>query len=245
MSRFRAFLVHLLISVLVVGSFLAVTFFIWYPEPYFEADGAYHVVAVLAGVDVVLGPLLTLIVFKSGKPRLKLDLGIIAAIQLSAFLYGAGTIFTERPAYVVFVLDKFNTVPASKVDRDKIHDSDLEFRLFSSPKLVYTKFPHDYSAVMKIVNDVFNGGKLILYRSDLYTPIAKGSDRILRAAKPFSRLTDKEDIRKQLETRASRFYKGDPESLKYLPLVGKNKVMTMLLDPKTGAPVGFLDVKPG
>lgn len=245
MSRFGAFLVHLMISVLVVGSFLAITFFIWYPEPYFEADGAYHVVAVLAGVDVVLGPLLTLIVFKSGKPRLKLDLSIIAAIQLAAFLYGASTIFTERPAFVVLVLDKFNTVPASKVDLARIHDADLEFGLFSRPKLVYTKFPPDYNAVLKIVNDVFNGGTLIRYRSDLYAPIAKGTDRILRAARPFRRLTDKEDIRKRLETEASRFYKGDPESLKYIPLVGKNKVMTMLLDPKTGSPVGFLDVKPG
>jgi hypothetical protein len=115
----------------------------------------------------------------------------------------------------------------------------------SSPKLVYTKFPHEYSGVWKIVTDVFNGGKLIQYRSDLYTPIDDGSGKVLAAAKPFRRLTDKKAVRKQLETRVSRFYKGDPESLKYLPLVGKNKVMTLLLDPKTGSPVGYLDVKPG
>ena len=84
MTRFRAFTIHLTSSILIFLFFLGLMFFVWYPVPYFEIDGGWKVLRILAGVDVVLGPLLTLIVFKPGKPSLKFDMSVIVLVQLVA-----------------------------------------------------------------------------------------------------------------------------------------------------------------
>ncbi|MFZ4790954.1 MAG: hypothetical protein ACOYMW_08700 [Candidatus Competibacteraceae bacterium] len=68
MTRFRAFAIHLTASASIVLALLGLMRWVWYPAPYFEINGGWIVLRILAGVDVVLGPLLTLIVFKPGKP---------------------------------------------------------------------------------------------------------------------------------------------------------------------------------
>ena len=110
-SRRRAFLTHLALSATIVGIACAAIFFIWYPRPYFEATGAWHVLRVLIGVDLVLGPLLTLIVFKPGKWGLKFDLCAIALVQLAALIYGLTTIYEERPYFTVFAGRAAETTP--------------------------------------------------------------------------------------------------------------------------------------
>ena len=102
MTKPRAFAIHLIASAAVILAFFCVMFFVWYPAPYFETDGGWKVLRILAGVDVVLGPLLTLIVFKPGKPSLKFDMSCIVLAQLSALIYGGTIIYQQRPAFVVF-----------------------------------------------------------------------------------------------------------------------------------------------
>ena len=116
MSRLQAFLVHLSLSAAVVGSGFAIVFFIWYPQPYFEVVGAWYLIRILFIVDVVLGPLLTFIVFKPGKPGLKFDLTVIALVQVAALMYGATIIYQERPYYLVFAVDRFELVARKDLD---------------------------------------------------------------------------------------------------------------------------------
>ncbi len=88
MTRLRAFLVHLSLSAAIVGCSFAIVFFVWYPQPYFEVVGAWYLIRILFIVDVVLGPLLTFIVFKAGKPGLRFDLTVIALVQVAALAMG-------------------------------------------------------------------------------------------------------------------------------------------------------------
>ncbi|MBL0165374.1 MAG: hypothetical protein IPP82_17470 [Xanthomonadales bacterium] len=67
MSRWKAASIHLSISVFVGLLVLALLFLVWYPQPYFNAAGGQALIIFLLGVDIVLGPLLTLVLFKSGK----------------------------------------------------------------------------------------------------------------------------------------------------------------------------------
>lgn len=89
MSRFQAALIHLLISTLVVGTVVGVVYWLWYPEPTFGIVGVLPIILMLVGIDLVLGPLLTMIVYKHGKPGLKFDLSVIALVQIAALVYGA------------------------------------------------------------------------------------------------------------------------------------------------------------
>lgn len=110
MTRWSASALHLGIS-LVVGLGLALlTRLVWYPGPLFEVSGAVGLLTILVPVDIVLGPLLTLLVFKAGKPSLRFDLTVIALLQASALVYGAWTIAEVRPVYVVLFGNQLTVV---------------------------------------------------------------------------------------------------------------------------------------
>ena len=86
MSRWKAAGIHLSISLaigLLVGALL---FGVWYPPPYFHAAGADELILLLVGIDIVLGPLMTLVIFRSGKRGLKFDLTVIGLVCLACGL---------------------------------------------------------------------------------------------------------------------------------------------------------------
>ena len=86
MSRWKASGIHLLLSAAIAVVVLTLMLMVWYPWPLFEAAGGSRLVFILVGVDVTLGPLITLVIFKSGKPGLKFDLTVIALVQLAALV---------------------------------------------------------------------------------------------------------------------------------------------------------------
>ena len=97
--RYSAFLLHLLISGVIGLIAVCIVFFVWYPDPLQDAVGVTEIFLILLSVDIVIGPLLTLLVYKPGKPSLKFDLSVIALLQLVALCYGMNTVFQGRPAF--------------------------------------------------------------------------------------------------------------------------------------------------
>jgi hypothetical protein len=109
LPRVRAFVIHLVASALLLLGF----WFIlrrWYPDDLLWLQGAGTILGLLVLVDLVVGPLLTLLVFKPGKKTLLLDMTVIVVLQLSAFAYGAWALSTQRPAYLAFLHDRFFVV---------------------------------------------------------------------------------------------------------------------------------------
>ena len=76
-ARIKAFLVHGLVSIIIALLSMGLVYFIWYPAPLAVATGVMHIFLLMLCIDVVIGPLLTLLVYKTGKKTLKLDLTII------------------------------------------------------------------------------------------------------------------------------------------------------------------------
>ena len=60
MSRWKASGLHLLISVGVAILTGSLIYFVWYPPPYFDVAGGSTLMLVIMGVDIVIGPFLTL-----------------------------------------------------------------------------------------------------------------------------------------------------------------------------------------
>ena len=60
---------HLLVSALLAAALAAVIFRIWYPPPYDALAGGRLLFLLLVGVDVVCGPLLTLLMYTRRKTR--------------------------------------------------------------------------------------------------------------------------------------------------------------------------------
>src|SRR5210317_459647 len=105
---------HFTVSLIIFSVFIYILLIHWYPSPYFTASGGWQGLKIVVLVDLVLGPLLTFIVFNKKKSRLELtiDLSLIVGLQLAALVWGIVTVYQQRPLAIVFWDDRFYTVPA-------------------------------------------------------------------------------------------------------------------------------------
>jgi cytochrome bd-type quinol oxidase subunit 2 len=88
MNRWKASATHLILCIVIAISVLLLMLFAWFPPPYFSSQGGKDLLFLIFSVDVVLGPLITLIIYKHGKKGLKFDLTVIVLLQISALAYG-------------------------------------------------------------------------------------------------------------------------------------------------------------
>lgn len=244
MSRFKAFLVHLSISGAIFLGFAALIFFVWYPSPYFQAEGAQTVLRVLVGVDLVLGPLLTLIVFKPGKPGLKFDLTAIAMVQIVALIYGGHVIFNERPGYIVFAVDRFNIVSAGAVNSADFVHPELRAGIFSGPRIVYAQPPTDIKERSELLASALAGGPDLEGHPQYYQLFADHIEEVLTRARPAALLYADSAQRREMMQAFALQHKIPLEALRFLPLVGKHKDMAMLLRAESGDLLGAVDMDP-
>jgi len=118
-SRQQAFLTHLGVSSIIFIALSYLIIFHWYPDFYFMLDGGQRAIATIFFVDVVLGPGLTLLVFRQSKKSLKFDMSVIVFVQLAALSWGIHNVYTERSATTVFYQGKFTCISqpdASEID---------------------------------------------------------------------------------------------------------------------------------
>ena len=113
LNRWQAFGSHLVISVLVFLILLGIIIFYWYPGLFINMGG-WQGIRIVAGVDLVLGPVLTLIVFNPKKKYVVWDLTAIGILQASCLAIGVWTVERERPLAQVLAHDGVHI--ASKTD---------------------------------------------------------------------------------------------------------------------------------
>jgi len=107
-TKLKATGIHICLS-LVVFIYLAYQiYYNWYPQPYFSIDGGWQGIRLVAGVDLVLGPLLTFLIFDLSKSRKEIvfDLMTIVTIQFGALAYGVNATYNQRPVAIV-IIDNF------------------------------------------------------------------------------------------------------------------------------------------
>jgi hypothetical protein len=127
MTRIKAATSHLLISATLSAIVICLLLLGWYPLPFFWALGGLMLLALIVGIDVVLGPLMTLILFNPKKSRreLALDLSLIAIVQLSALCYGLHSGYVSRLVFNVFDGKSFQLVQAADVVPDFLKKATL------------------------------------------------------------------------------------------------------------------------
>ncbi|MBQ13092.1 MAG: hypothetical protein QGG67_15325 [Gammaproteobacteria bacterium] len=171
MSRWKAFAIHFCISLAVFLVLLAIIVFIWYPGILFGVDGGWNGLRIIIGVDLVLGPLLTLIVFKTGKPSLKFDLSCIATFQILCLLAGTWIVYGERPLALILAYD---TIYALAAQEFELYERDITFiddYPGSSPKMIYVELPEDeVSAEILYIRSQFIDDPLFV-QTELFKPM--------------------------------------------------------------------------
>ncbi len=243
MTKLRAFLIHLSISTLVVGTVLAVIYFLWYPDPYLRISGAAKVIGMLIGVDLILGPSLTLMLFKPKKPGLVFDLSVIAVVQLAALVYGAASIYEERPYYLVFSVDRFEVVPQKDVDTSLIESEPLKTKPWAAPILAVARLPEDLEEQQQLLMEILEGKPDIERRPEYWSPYEESVDLVMERAKPLVELkVEDERIRHRIAELSRRY--PDKNRLLYLPGNWKTHAFTLVLDGATKKPIGTILADP-
>ncbi len=92
-SKLKAALIHLGLSILLVGLSIGSIIFFFFPTLFIGISDFKEVASIIISVDLILGPLLTFVVFQPQKKTLKFDLSVIAAVQMSALVYGAFALY--------------------------------------------------------------------------------------------------------------------------------------------------------
>jgi hypothetical protein len=241
-NRFYAFLIHLLLSGLVAVATVTLVFFVWYPEPLDKAIGVTDIFLLVLAVDITMGPIMTFVVYKKGKPGLKFDLFVIVVMQVAALTYGMSTVFAGRPAFIVFNKDRFDTVRLIDMDATSAEKAELAGNKSAQaswfrPCWVAAVESTDRKRAEAILFSAVDGGSDWPQLPELFVPIEQVKDRMLKKAKPLSAL--------------SHLNKNDPalanlqqDHIKFLPLRSKIRDMTVLIDGDSAAVIKIIDIDP-
>lgn len=246
MSRWKAAAVHLSISALIGLVSALLIFGVWYPRPYGQATGANELVLLLMGVDIVLGPLLTLAVFRSGKRGLKFDLAVIAVLQACAFTYGMSIVVRARPAFVVAAVDRFNLVLANDLsaeDLAKGHAPQFRSAPWTGPLVVGSEVPKGAGERSKLLMSGMSG-KDIERMPEYYVDYMSAVPELLKRAKTLDQLTGKTPNAKEIISAWQQNHAAQADSVVWIPLEAPQGSFTMLIDRTNGRPVDALPINP-
>lgn len=247
--RYRLAGWHLLASlatVVLAGGFF---YFGWYAWPGWYLLGAHLVLGILVLVDVGLGPLATFVVSNPAKPRkeLRRDIAFIVFVQCVALGYGLHTLWTGRPLYYAFSGDRIQIVPAAVYDERKLEKARESGATImpdwtSLPRWIWVPLPDDPDESMRIIAASLLGGPDIIALPQYFRPYEKALPVLREQLLSLRTLLDssamsESDYRKLL----ARL--GRPEAeLGVLPVEGRFKDGSWIIDRKTGAPLLFQPV---
>ena len=171
-TRLKATAVHLSLSLIVFFILAYQIFYVWYPLPYFLVDGGWQGIRIIAAVDLVLGPLITFLIFDLSKSRREItfDLLTIATIQIGALIYGVMITYDQRPVAIV-VIDEF-VISVIEKDYGSQIDSLAELQQYSpeSPPIIYVDIPLSHEALDEITRIKFEDNIPEPAQIQLYQP---------------------------------------------------------------------------
>lgn len=238
--RFKAFAWHLLGSATALSLTLGLMYLGWYHWPGWYLADMPTVLAIMVGVDVVLGPLLTLIVADPAKARRVFvrDVGLIVLVQLVAFTYGVITLWNGRPLYYAYSENCLSVVQAQDLERDSVkaaraQSSPLAPHWYSLPRWIWAPLPKDAEEAGKIVQSALAGGYDVTALPLHYRPWASGTADLRSQLKRvddigFFSLREKKLLKERMAAAGLAVDRADA-----IALTGRKRPLLVVFDPSS------------
>ena len=247
-TRSKAATVHLVICGIVVSLAAALVFLIWFPYPYRALSGGQSLFLLVVSVDLVLGPVLTWIVFDKRKPRAELvrDLAVVGLLQLSALGYGLWSVYQARPVYLVHEVDRFVVVSAADVDPVDLPLATPNFQSlpFAGVATIGLRPHRDAGERLKSL-ELALAGKGQPVRPEYWQPLSAANRDMMRArAQTVRALMDRSPEDRMLLQEWLRQNERAEDQLLVLPVESRSLFWAALLDVKTLAIVGYVPIDP-
>ncbi len=238
--RLKAFGLHVSASATLLALIFGALYLGWYRWPGWYLTGVLHVVAIVALVDVAIGPTLTLVVANPGKPRhtLARDIGVIVIVQLAALVYGADTLWLGRPLYYPFSVDRLEIVQASDLEASEIavarqQNPSLAPHWYSLPRWIWVPLPENPDEAAKIAQSAVLSGRDVVQMPRYFRPWEQGLPKLREQLTPLDAIQALSRAEKhRLRLRMSQLGLA-PEERNALLMWGDIPRVLVIFDPGT------------
>jgi hypothetical protein len=243
--RWRAAAVHLLASLLVAAACAGLVFGLWYPVPYAILSGGVSLFLLVTGVDLILGPLLTLVAFDSRKTRAHLvrDLATIAALQIAALGYGLHTVYVARPVVLAAENLLFRVVAANEIATEELAGVKDDFKHLSitGPRLLGVRPAANGKEKMEAITKALeglDGGA----RPSFWEDYEQSKPRVIKQLKAVDQLQLASPAIQAKLNEVLEGLKKQPANIGYLDVKARVDGWIMLVDRSTGQPLEFFRI---
>jgi hypothetical protein len=243
-ARIRAALVYLAATAIVAAIVFTAVFFLWYPGPFFAAAGGFDLLKVIVSVDVTLGPLVVLVIYKPGKWGLKFDLVTLAVLQFCALMYGVYVLFEARPVYVAFVKDRFEIARANGFPKGELANGGPYASLsLTGPRWVGVKLPTDKAEAFKLLVSGI-GGVDAQYYPKYYVSYESVKSDVAAHVVPIDLLRKRNPGEgRSIDDAVAK--SGKPEaSIGFVPIRAGKSDLSAIVDRATGEVLSVCAVRP-
>ena len=229
----RAAALHLVGSVAVAVLAAALVFGFWFPYPYRDLAGGRELFLLIIAVDVICGPLLTMVLYNPAKPRAELcrDLGLVVLIQLAALGYGLHVVWQARPLYLVQEVDRFKVLSMPDLDMAEVRKLPIPMQVnwVKGPITVAIRAPKDAEEQQKVLLESVQGGRDYAERPEFYLPYEGAAAlKALLRAKPLAAFLDKQPSQRSAAADLAASKGLAMAQLVYLPVVGRQDWVAVL-----------------
>lgn len=241
----RAVLLHLGLTLLAAAAAAALMLY-WFSPAYFRAAGGARLAAMLAGVALVLGPLLTWVVYKPGKRGLRFDLACILLAQSAALGFGLFVAAESRPVFLLAAVDRLELVSAREIaDADLAGGGEPRFRrrAWNGPVLASVEPPKDIDEYNALSLSAMNGRDL-KNLPRYYRDYASRAAMLLPHARPLAALYGEDAARRRAVEDWLAARGLTEENVAWLPLSTARSDLTALLDRREASFLGSIDIEP-
>jgi len=249
-SRKKAVSLHTLFSLLIFGILISLMYFDWYPDFMFDTDGGWQGLQLISGVDFILGPFLTLLIFKPGKVGLKKDLAVIGLIQISSLFAGVWIVYHERPLAVIFTDFEYRAISRGSLEFVEQKPDILDRIPGDIPKWIYLDLPESREERDVLRRKQFSDGPLALTFSR-WLPYADHAQKVRTYGWTVAQIVEKEkknnpktDVAEKIEQWLKKNQRSEEEILIF-DYMGRYRESYLMVEAKTGQVFGLIPGKIG
>ncbi|MEB8434186.1 hypothetical protein OO007_18255 [Cocleimonas sp. KMM 6892] len=242
-SKLKAMLIHLVISLIIITTLVTGIIYFWYPLELIEITSFKEMAILIVTIDLIIGPILTFVVFNTNKKNLRFDLAVIAMLQISALSYGIYYLYQGHPVYITYAKGSFSLVNAQLAKPENSKYPEYQISKISKPKLAYAELPKDTLLKNQLLDESMSGGPDLEERTDLYKPYDLNIDNIIETSLDTVMLFP--DLKTSHETNKFVYKYGEELSdFAYLPLEGTTNDAIIVLDKKSAKYVTTINIDP-
>jgi hypothetical protein len=237
-AKLRAFGTHFALSLAIFAAIIWVCMELWYPAPYFWIDGGWFAVRIAAVVDVIAGPLLTLVVFRPGKRWMAANLAVIAFVQAAFLAWGVIVLQRERPLLALYIgapAERFYPVTRELAVHGLRPIEEVLALSAERPPLLAVRLPDDPEKARDLLQASLQGRSGVLRRTELFEPLeGEQLKKLLAAGRSRDRIAGvwpiaDANIQRFLAERGKRF-----EDYAFIPVHGRYYVALLAFERAGG-----------